>query len=165
MEFIGRESAAYLGYLYCRAEWWSLKDWNLTKFRSYGMSKRWREMNLGLGKEFGLLFVTLWESGIFFSHFQLFLFLEESALSFAEMILILWSFMMRRPCMGWLGILWRLWVYDSGGMVSGGGCQSRTGWLTDQTFEASKRWVYEGNRSADGMVHFLDGRTVRQSSW
>jgi hypothetical protein len=64
------------------------------------MSKRWREMNLGLGKEFGLLFVTLWESGIFFSHFQLFLFLEESALSFAEMILILWSFMMRRPCMG-----------------------------------------------------------------
>ena len=27
-------------------------------------------------------------------------FLEESILSFAEMILILWSFMMRRPCMG-----------------------------------------------------------------
>jgi hypothetical protein len=30
------KSIAYLGYLYCWAEWWTTKDWNLAKFRSYG---------------------------------------------------------------------------------------------------------------------------------
>jgi len=73
--------------------------------------------------------------------------------------------MMRRPCMGWLGIWWRLRGVWQRRMAPGGGRQSRNRWLTGQTFEASKRWVYEGNRSADGKFHFLDGHTIRQSSW
>ena len=56
------------------------------------------------------------------------------------------------------------WCMIAGERMPGGGCQSRNGWLTDQTFEASKRWVCEGNRSADGKFHFLDGHTARQSS-
>ena len=84
MEFIGRESVAYLGYLYCQAEWRSMKDWNLTKFQSCGMSRdegRWIHAWKG---NFVIylksLFASLWESGIFFSHFQLF-FLENDPLS------------------------------------------------------------------------------------
>ena len=59
MEFMGRESVAYLRYLYCRAEWLSMKDWNLTKFQSCGMSKEWRKMDSHLEREFGLLFELL----------------------------------------------------------------------------------------------------------
>ena len=83
VEFVGRESVAYLGYLYCRAEWWSEKDWNLTKFRSYGIARdggRWTHAWEGnLVFYLNSLFATLWESGIFFSHFQLF-FLENNLL-------------------------------------------------------------------------------------
>ena len=67
--------------------------------------------------------------------------------------------------------MWDDWVRcgDFGCMIAGermpgGGCQSRNGWLTDQTFEASKQCVYDGNRLAGGKFHFLDGHTARQSS-
>ena len=110
------------------------------------------------------LFTTLSESGIFFSFLTLF-FREWSPLSFADMIFILWSFMMRRPCMGWLGIRG-----DFGCMTAGGWClavdvNTRSGWLTDQTFKDRKQWVRERDRSVDGKFHFLDGHTVQQSSW
>ena len=50
VEFMGRKSVAYLCYLSCQAEWWSMKDWNLIRFRSCGVSRDGGN-GLTLGKE------------------------------------------------------------------------------------------------------------------
>ena len=113
------------------------------------------------------LFATLWESGIFFSHFAtLFFFLENNPIS---LLLIWFSYF---GVSWWEDLVWDDWVcggdfecMTAGEKMSGGGCQSRNRWLTNQILEASKWWEYEGNRSADDKFHFLDGHTVRQSSW
>ena len=71
-----------------------MKDWNLTKFQSCGMSRdggkwthTWKE---NLVFYLNSLFATLWESGIFFSHFQLFF--REDPLSFADITFITLEF-------------------------------------------------------------------------
>ena len=58
MEFAGRESVAYLGYLYCQIERRSeedLEDWNSTKFRSLWDVNGWKEM--GSHEEGNLVFL------------------------------------------------------------------------------------------------------------
>ena len=80
------------------------------------------------------------------------------------MILITLEFHDEKTLYGMIRYMVETLVYGCGGRMSGDGCQSWNGWLTDQTFEVSKRWVYEENRSADGKFHFLDGHTIWQSS-
>ena len=95
MEFAGRESVAYLGYLYCRTERRSEKDWNSTKFRSLWGVNGWKEMGSHEEGNLVFLFELLvcnslgeWDFLLSFCHF----FLEKIPSLFAEMILITLEF-------------------------------------------------------------------------
>ena len=135
---MGRESVAYLGYLYCRAEWWSTKDCNLAKFQScggwnvHGKGRKWTHTWKGiLSLIWTLYFATLLgEWDFYFSHFHHFL--EKIILTLScWYALNSLEFVMRRPFVGWLGTLRRFWVFDFGGIMSGeGGCQYLE-WIVD----------------------------------
>ena len=59
MEFIGRESVAYLGYLYCRAEWGSMKDLELNQILILWNVKGMEGDGITLGRGIWSLFELL----------------------------------------------------------------------------------------------------------
>ena len=131
--------------------------------------QRMERDGLTLGRKFGLFIWTpcLQLFGrVGFSSLILQLFFSKIPSLFAEMILITLEFHDEKTLYGMIGYMVEtLGVWLRGKKMLGGGCQSRNGWLAGQTCEASRRWVYGGNWSADGKFYFLDGHIVRQSSW
>ena len=112
MEFAGRESVAYLGYLCCRTERRSENDWNLTKFQSLWDVNGWKEVGSHEEGNLVFLFELLvcnslgeWDfllsfSTLFFSFFR-----EYSPLSFADMTFITLEFHGKKTLYGMTGYI------------------------------------------------------------
>ena len=134
---------SYLIYLYCRAKWWSAKDWNLAKIWSYGRwnvrgrGRKWTHTWNGIWSLYlnSIFFPTLlgeWNFFLLLSFSSFIIFLGKIApLSLADMILKSLEFRDGKTSMRWMGTLWRFWVCVCRETVSDEGVCQYPEWIID----------------------------------